>query len=126
MSRLLLLLVALVITACSSQRDGEVAQAADGFYAALASGDGARACALLSPRAEEGLEKGGDTCPEVVLDLDLRGGAPLGGPRVYGDEAQVRLAADTVFLHRFADGWRVRAAGCEPRPGLPYRCEIEG
>ncbi|MFI6297970.1 hypothetical protein ACIBEJ_40710 [Nonomuraea sp. NPDC050790] len=122
MRTLPLLLVALVVTACSAQQDGPVSQAAAGFYTAVAAGDGARACALLSPRAEEDLED----CPRAVLELDLRGGAPLGGPRVYGDEAQVRLAADTVFLHRFAAGWRVSAAGCEGRPGLPYRCEIGG
>jgi hypothetical protein len=36
----------------------------------------------------------------------------------------VRLARDTVFLHRFPAGWLVRGVGCEPRKNLPYDCEV--
>jgi hypothetical protein len=44
---------------------------------------------------------------------------------VWGAEAQVRLADDTVFLTRTSDGWRVSAAACTPRgEGLPYDCRL--
>lgn len=45
---------------------------------------------------------------------------------VYGNQARAVLAADTLFLSRFPDGWKVTAAGCEERPDKPYQCEIKG
>ncbi|GAA3166167.1 hypothetical protein GCM10010466_66190 [Planomonospora alba] len=113
------------LTGCASADREPAVGVAERFYAAVATGQGGRACALLAPEAAEGLRSGGQACERAVLELDLPGGAP-GGAEVWGDEAQVRLARDTVFLHRFPQGWLVRAAGCRPRGALPYSCEVEG
>ncbi|MBG0817722.1 hypothetical protein [Planomonospora sp. ID82291] len=110
---------------CASADRVPARHAAEAFYAAVSAGQGGRACALLTPEAAEGLRTGGQRCEQAVLDLDLPGGAP-GAAEVWGDEARVRLTRDTVFLHRFARGWLVRAAGCRPRGALPYSCEVEG
>ncbi|MFI6393178.1 hypothetical protein ACIBHY_39675 [Nonomuraea sp. NPDC050547] len=95
------------------------------FYVAINAGRAEQACTLLSPRAREGMESGGQTCASSIAELRLPGGRAL-ETHVWGDEAQVRLSADTVFLHRFAKGWLVRAAGCAAREAQPYRCEVEG
>ncbi|GAA3446222.1 hypothetical protein [Planomonospora venezuelensis] len=110
---------------CSSTGETAARQAAERFYAAVAGGQGERACALLTPEAAESLRTGDGTCGQAVLALGLPGGE-VTGAQVWGDEAQVRLARDTVFLHRFAQGWLVRGAGCRPRGDLPYDCEVEG
>jgi hypothetical protein len=113
------------VTGCASASAGQgsAERAATLFYAALQRHDGERACSLLTPEAADGLSTGGQTCAKAVLRLDLPGGQ-VRGTEVWGDEAQVRLARDTVFLHRFPRGWLVRGAGCEPRGDLPYRCEV--
>ncbi|WP_169984440.1 hypothetical protein [Microbispora sp. H10836] len=58
------------------------------------------------------------------MSAGLRTGA-VRGVDVWGDEARVRVDGDTLFLHRFPEGRRVRAAGCDPRPGQPHECEVE-
>lgn len=45
---------------------------------------------------------------------------------VYGNQARAVLATDTLFLSRFAAGWKVVAAGCSPRPEQPYQCRVNG
>ncbi|MEU8380669.1 hypothetical protein, partial [Streptosporangium sp. NPDC048865] len=82
-----------------------------------------RACALLAPEAALSLRTGDQSCETAIGALDLPGGRVL-GTEVWGDEAQVRLSGDTVFLHRFPEGWRVRGAGCTSRGDLPYDCEV--
>ena len=45
---------------------------------------------------------------------------------MWGEEAQVRLSDDTLFLTRTADGWRVSAAACTAQGAeLPYECQLE-
>jgi hypothetical protein len=44
----------------------------------------------------------------------------------WGDEAQARSTADTLFLHDFPDGWRVTGAGCHPRNEQVYDCTVGG
>ncbi|MGC0336296.1 hypothetical protein [Streptomyces sp. SLBN-8D4] len=45
---------------------------------------------------------------------------------LYGRQARIVLARDTLFLSLFPDGWKVVAAGCSPQPGRPYQCAIRG
>ncbi|MFI6795026.1 hypothetical protein [Streptosporangium canum] len=109
---------------CASSDRGPAEQAVTRFYTAVHDRHGDQACSLLTPEAAESLRTGGQTCAETVLGLDLPGGQ-VRDAEVWGDEAQVRLTRDTVFLHRFPQGWLVRGAGCRPRGDLPYRCEVE-
>jgi hypothetical protein len=44
---------------------------------------------------------------------------------VWGDNAQVRLTGDTLFLTRTDAGWKVAAAGCVPQGEAPYLCRLE-
>ena len=90
----------------------------------FASGDPAVRCELLAPAALAALEREGP-CVAVV-----GASAPAGGQLlqsvVWGDEAQVRLSGDTLFLTRTGAGWKVVAAGCTPNGDLPYECSLEG
>ena len=36
------------------------------------------------------------------------------------------MDSDTVFLARFGALWKVTAAGCKLRPGVPYDCAVKG
>jgi hypothetical protein len=116
-----------VLTAACGSSAAAPEAVADQFQAALASGDGASACALLAaPTADELEKSAGKPCPEAVLDE-----AQVSGPRVdgsrFGTMAQVRYRDDVVFLTRGGpDGWQVFAASCRPSPGAPYDCEISG
>ncbi|GAA3532503.1 hypothetical protein GCM10022419_009460 [Nonomuraea rosea] len=101
------------------------ARAAERFHAAVSAHQEAAACALLARRTAEGLPDAGQTCPDALRELGLGPGGAVTSVSVWGDDAQVRLAGDTLFLHRFSDGWRVQAAGCEPVRDLPYECEVD-
>jgi hypothetical protein len=83
-------------------------------------------CDLLAPGTRSGLEADEESsCPEVLPQLPLGTGA-VEQVQVWGEEAQARLADDTLFLTRTGDGWRVLAGACRPQgPELPYRCRLE-
>jgi hypothetical protein len=92
----------------------------------FATGDPGVRCALLAPAALAALESDESApCTATVGEL-----APSGGQvqqsAVWGDEAQVRLADDTLFLTRTGAGWKVIAAGCTSNGDLPYQCRVEG
>ncbi|MEN3539875.1 hypothetical protein AAH991_32530 [Microbispora sp. ZYX-F-249] len=112
--------LALVAAGCASADDASVAATAERFLSAAGQGRGGQACLLLAPEAARSL----DDCEQQIVSAGLRTGA-VRGVDVWGDEARVRVDGDTLFLHRFPEGWRVRAAGCEPRPEQPYECEVE-
>ncbi|AZZ51464.1 hypothetical protein [Rathayibacter festucae] len=101
------------------------------FEEALAAGDGAAACAVLTPRAAEAVVEtgaGSTACPDAILALGLDP-ASAGSPRAeaFGQAAVVALGGDTVFLAASGDGWRVRAAGCTATgEDLPFDCAIDG
>jgi hypothetical protein len=111
--------VVLAAAGCADTRGPSAARVAEDFFAAIRQGQGQRACALLTPRTAEDVE----SCAQEILTMGLDGGA-VRGTAVWGSQAQVRFAGDTVFLDRFPSGWRVRAAGCSPRAGLPYKCKV--
>ncbi|MGW4468768.1 hypothetical protein ACWENQ_03740 [Nonomuraea sp. NPDC004354] len=120
----LALLVPLAVAGCAADT-GAPARTAERFVAAVTARQGEAACALLAARAAQKLPDKGQTCAQALVELGLREG-PVVSAVVWGDEAQVRTTGDTIFLHRFGGGWRVRAAGCTPRgDDLPYDCEVE-
>jgi hypothetical protein len=122
--------VAAGLAGCSSGQEAPARQVVERFYSAVHSGQGEAACRLLAPRTAESLRSGDESCARSILRLRLPGSAATvpsratGATQVWDREAQVRLAGDTVFLHRFAGGWLVRAAGCTPRGERPYACEV--
>ncbi len=118
-----LLAGALVLTGCAGTQEPEVERVATAFEDASAD-PGAR-CDLLTPKARELLEGSGTACVEQLADLPL-GGGRVESVEVWGGDAQVRLAGDTVFLSRTSSGWRVAAAACTRSPEGPYDCEVEG
>ena len=114
-----------VVAACApADAESAAAAAAARFAQALASQDGASACALLTEAARRSLETGsGQSCEEAVLDVSSDTASVR--VQVWGDEAQARAGRDTLFLDRTSNGWRVRAAGCTPQgKDQPYECEV--
>ncbi len=115
--------LALLVPGCASSERPEVERVAAAFE--NTSGDAARRCGLLMPRALEQLEERAQApCEDALADLPLEGGS-VERVEVWGGTAQVRLGGDTVFLSRTSTGWRVAAAVCTPRPEGPYDCEVE-
>ncbi|MDX3105136.1 hypothetical protein ACIBO5_32590 [Nonomuraea angiospora] len=124
--RNLLIWPALVLVAAGCAPDTTApARAAERFHAALSAHHEDAACAMLTRKTAEKLPDPGQTCAEALREAKLGPGGAVTSVSVWGDAAQVRLAGDTLFLHRFTDGWRVKAAGCEPVRDLPYDCEVE-
>ena len=96
------------------------------FYHAYGSKDGATACALLAPATRSAVAQAAQMpCAEGLLAEHLPSPGAVRSTAVYGDQAQVRLVGDTVFVAAFQQGWRVVAAGCKPRPDRPYECAVE-
>lgn len=120
--------VCLAASGCASvgERAAAAEAAARGFERALMASDSVRMCDALAPATREELEAEAP-CGRALAALRL---PPAAGPAqrvdVYGSQARVVFARDSVFLASFPDGWRVTAAGCTPRPGRPYRCELKG
>ena len=120
---------AALVTGCGSvgARGDAAAAVALRMLQAVEHDDGATACTLLAPdTAAEVEQSNGKSCPEAILDEDLPAPGAVTRTEVYGQQAQVRLSGDTVFLGAFADGWRVVAAGCTPRGERPYDCIVQG
>ena len=88
--------------------------------------DPAARCALLSPGTAAALEEDeGAECADAVGQVPA-GTGPVESVAVWGGEAQVRLAGDTLFLTSTPSGWRVTAADCRPAGDGPYHCRLEG
>ncbi|MEV5891950.1 hypothetical protein [Nonomuraea fuscirosea] len=101
------------------------ARAAERFHAAISAHQEAAACGMLTRQTAEKLPDRGQTCADALKELGLGPGGGVTSVSVWGDEAQVRLRGDTLFLRHFSDGWRISAAGCSPVRDLPYECEVE-
>lgn len=121
---LAVLSVTLIVTGCAVDTTSP-ARTAERFQAALAAHQEDAACALLAKQTAEKLPDPGQTCAEALRDLKLGAAGPVAAVRVWGDDAQVRLSGDTLFLHRYSGGWRVTAASCRPQGDRPYDCEVE-
>jgi len=123
------LAVALLAGGCGGSSDAAVSSVSDAFRQALASQEGARACALLSAQTVSDLEQSsGKPCATAVLHENVPTAGKPTGVQVYGRMAQVRYADDTIFLSRFHDGWRLVGAGCRLTPGAAQRfdCQVKG
>jgi hypothetical protein len=124
---LLAVVAAGALAGCGSAQDAAVRSVASAFVNELENGDGAGACHLLAPVTRAELEKStGMPCSAAILEEDLPTAGAFERTAAYGTMAQVRFAADTVFLTEFRNGWRVLAAGCSPVPGSPYDCQVQG
>ncbi|MEU4673989.1 hypothetical protein AB0F91_40040 [Amycolatopsis sp. NPDC023774] len=109
------------VAACGAADAPDAQVTAQGFVTAAATGAAVEACALLAPRARDALGPAG--CSPVLPEVPH---APVVSASVWGDEAQARSAADTLFLHEFPDGWRITGAGCHLRNEQVYDCAIGG
>ncbi|MGW3056549.1 hypothetical protein ACWC98_11500 [Streptomyces goshikiensis] len=126
--RVLLGSLSLVLSGCATAdgRTRAAQSAAAAFEAALEHADTLGACEALAPGTREELEQEAP-CPAALQGLKLTGARePIGSAVVYGSQARVVYPHDSVFLALFAEGWKVTAAGCTPRDGRPYRCELKG
>ncbi|MFC9294590.1 hypothetical protein ACFTWH_13450 [Streptomyces sp. NPDC057011] len=102
-------------------------QAAEAFEQALADADYTQACALLAPQTRQQLQEDRDKpCGPALHGEELPAAGPVRGTQVYGRQALLRLADDTLFLSQFDDGWKVVAAGCTPQGDQPYQCSLKG
>jgi hypothetical protein len=111
-------------TACGT--GGEAARtAATRFLGAVDQGDDQAACGLLAPPAAESLTADGTACGDALTELDLPTDRAVQATSVWSDRAQVRTAADVLFLVEQPDGWRIAAAGCTRQPDETYRCLLE-
>lgn len=124
-----LLTVALLgaLTGCggSDVREDAAARAATRFEESLRTPDAA--CAALAPGTREELEQDAELpCARALPDAGLPEAGSVRSVDVYGTQARVVAARDTLFLSFFPRGWKVVAAGCSPRPAQPYRCRIKG
>lgn len=101
---------------------------ATAFFAAVDSAPD-RACDLLAPATLETLRSDEQDCSGAIAQAAPRGDIAATPPtiQVYGRDAMVQWADQTLFLARFDDGWLVTAADCKPRgKDLPYDCSVEG
>jgi hypothetical protein len=122
----LIVLVMCLMSACSGSSGQEpVKMVTQQFLDAVGTGNTAAACAQLAPRARDSLTRGAGTCESTLSSVKLPGD-PVGSVAVWSDEAQVKTAGDTVFLHEFSTGWRITGAGCRPENEQVYSCAVGG
>ncbi|WP_151773850.1 hypothetical protein [Streptomyces abyssomicinicus] len=116
--------------AVQERRDAAEAEATR-FVLDREAGRHALLCAALAPGTRDELEETAKSgCREAIRQAieedDLPPAGAVRAVDVWGDRARVVLEGDTLFLSQFPGGWKVTAAGCEPRRDQPYRCGIKG
>jgi hypothetical protein len=117
----------LALAGCGSPGSGTARRVAVEFEQALGARQAAHACDLLAPRTKSELEQSaGKSCPQALLEEDLPDAGEPADAEVFGTSAQVRFGNDVLFLGEYQGGWKVVAAGCTPRPKLPYDCVLAG
>jgi hypothetical protein len=113
-----------MVAGCSSAERPAVEKVATAFEDQSAQAQ--QRCDLLAPATRDTLEKDASAaCADAMQQVALKGGT-VRSVQVWGGDAQVQLTGDTVFLTQTPSGWRVTAAGCEPRGEAPYDCDVEG
>jgi hypothetical protein len=121
------LILPMILTGCGSGQDEAVRDRAAAFEDAVAAKDWAGACALLAPETLSELESAADVpCAEALAEERLPSRGEPERVDVFGTMAEVRYRGETLFLTRFADGWRLHAAGCTPQQPKPYDCALHG
>jgi len=114
----------LLLAGCSGLQHSGVERVATSFEDQ--NGDPEARCDLLMSTTRAAVEQQEQApCTEAIGDLPLQGGS-VRSVQVWGDQAQVRLDGDTLFLAETSGGWRVSAAACSPQQDRPYDCEVEG
>ena len=128
---LALLMLCLGATGCGRGGDREQAtQVAERFFSAVGSGDGATACAQLSPDTRKALEEDeSKPCRDAIGGLSIDPGSPT-KLELYLTNAKADLDnGESAFLSQTAEGWRLSAVGCKPGDGppsdTPMDCELE-
>jgi hypothetical protein len=125
-ARVLLLIgsATVLVTGCSSAHQPAVEDVVTTFQDPSA--DPQARCDLLAPATLVTFEEEASTpCEEAIEELPLPGGE-VTSVEIWGGDAQVRLAGDTVFLTETSMGWRITAAICRPQTQAPYQCEVDG
>jgi hypothetical protein len=123
---LVVLVLLPLLTGCGVSADRDRARAVtDRFLGAVARGDGAVACDLVTDDLRAAVEKQGP-CPVEIRRHGLRG-TRASTVKVYVLSGQARTnGGQTAFLDKVREGWRLAAVGCRPTaPDEPYDCALE-
>jgi hypothetical protein len=122
-----LVLAGAMLAGCTTgSRSDEASKIAVSFAAALERKDGAAACRLLTPGAQQAVPGATNaSCSQAIVNVNAPG-RRVRAVQVWGDAAQVRIGSDTIFLRQMPRGWLVSAAACKPQPKGPYQCEVSG
>jgi hypothetical protein len=125
------LLLCVGLAGCGRSGDQvRVSEVTGRFFAAVGSGDGATACAQLSPDTRKALEEDeGRPCREAIGALRIAAGSPT-KVALYLTSAKAELDnGESAFLSQTGEGWRLSAVGCKagegPPSDVPMDCELE-
>lgn len=118
---------AVLAAGCGTGHEDAVLRAGTGYGDAVAAADWADACTLLAPGTRRELEQAaGAPCEEALPQEDPVAVTGRPAVHVYGTQAQLAYAGDTLFLSRYDDRWLVVAAVCRPREARPHDCAVTG
>jgi hypothetical protein len=123
------LAIAAVLTGCGAPAtvNDAALRSAQGFTAAVTAGQFTTACTELAPETRTELEADAKAnCVTALRSADLTTGGATRHIDVYGQQARVEMAEDTLFLAQLPGGWKVTAAGCQPRNTTAYDCTVKG
>ena len=122
----LVILVAVTASACGAAGRSDPVGTAAAADRAVAFGDWAALCALLSPGVRADVA-GEQTCTDAMIQDSPAANGSVTAVRTIADQAQVRQDQHAMFL-QWADGrWWVTALDCTLASGdLMYRCSVKG